>query len=238
MNTNGAKLLGAWHNQRNHVLTTNYDTIVERIAGQHQYSSRNGNTATLDYEDLYPVPVTNARSRAGGGLFFPNYPETFKLYKLHGSVSWFKSDGETQSEPIHALPIDHLNDPHSEMFVSDKRRFIVPPVYDKSSLLSHESIRSIWRQALDKALKPAENLYIIGYSLPETDSAMHALLWQGSSNENLGYNEKKTLYIIDRDKNVVQRYADRLGCYYDINDAYVGNEDVFDAFVEGYVTGD
>ena len=43
-------------------------------------------------------------------------------------------------------------------FVMDKQRFIIPPVYDKSTLLSHESIRSLWHQAKHLALGPVDSL--------------------------------------------------------------------------------
>ena len=121
-------------------------------------------------------------------------------------------------------------------FIADKRRFIVPPVYDKSSLLNHESIRNLWWQAKNTALRQSDCLYVIGYSLPETDAAMHILLWEGTRRSNGTQGKKKPLYVVDVDSQVSQRYAEKLGGYYDVRDRYAGSEDAFDRFVEEYVS--
>ena len=99
-------------------------------------------------------------------IFGSNYPDTLTLYKLHGSTTWFKSTSEINVDPIYGLSHEQFDNPRHQKFIADKRRFIVPPVYDKSSLLNHESIRNLWWQARNNALRQADNLYVIGYSLP------------------------------------------------------------------------
>ena len=84
-------------------------------------------------------------------------------------------------------------------------------------------------------MRQADNLYAIGYSLPETDAAMHILLWEGTRTDTPGKNGRKSLYVVDVDKMVSQRYAEKLGAYYDVKDDYAGNPDAFDIFVEEYV---
>ena len=108
--------------------------------------------------------------------------------------------------------------------VGDKRRFIVPPVLDKSTLLSHESICNLWWQAKRYALRGASNLYVIGYSLPETDIAMQTLLWEGRRSEQGDPLNKIRLYVVDIDKKVVPRYRKMLGAYYEVDDTYAGAE--------------
>lgn len=233
LNSYGKKLVAKWCEQRSHVLTANYDTLVERMAGAMW------NNVALS---LYPIAITSASSRTGhdshggGGLH-----NAFTLYKLHGSISWYKSADESRSSPIYALS------GHNPMFdedgklvpdlkmVGDKRCFIVPPVLDKSTLLSHESICNLWWQAKEYALSRADNLYVIGYSLPETDVAMRTLLWQGRRAEQGTHLKKARLCVVDVDEKVVPRYEKILGKYYDLDDTYAGGGDAFDRFVKAYV---
>ena len=235
LNPNGSKLVSKWHEQRSHVLTTNYDTLVERIAAEKIYTTASGDKDKLYYTDLYPIPVSSALSRDGGMVLGSNYPDTFTLYKLHGSTTWYKSTSETNFDPIYGLSHEQFGNPRHSKFIADKRRFIVPPVYDKSSLLNHESIRNLWWQARNNALRQADNLYVIGYSLPETDAAMHTLLWEGTRADKYARSSKKSLYVVDVDKEVSERYAKKLGTYYDVKGCYAGNQDAFDRFVEEYV---
>ena len=229
LNPSANILLEKWHQDRSHILTTNYDTLVERIASQHD----------LFYTDLYPIPITNATVRDGGAILSSEYPDTFTLYKLHGSTAWYKSQNESTSDSIYGLPHHLVADPIYQKFVADKRRFIVPPVLDKSSLLSHESIRSLWSQAKQKALIQADNVYVIGYSLPETDIAMRTLLWEGTRTQHYpnSPDSKKSLYVVDIDSQVAERFKNVLGTYYNVCDHFTSSHDVFDKFVAEYVAG-
>ena len=235
LNSNGKRLALKWHEQRCHILTTNYDTLVERIAGEKIYTTANGGAGSLHYTDLFPIPISRAFARDGGMSFASSYPDTFTLYKLHGSTSWYKSASEATFDPIYGLSHDEHGNPRYQKFIADKRRFIVPPVYDKSSLLNHESIRSLWWQARNRALQQADNLYVIGYSLPETDAAMRILLWEGMRSRKNASEGKIPLYIVDIERKVGERYATSLGKYYDVKDCYAGSQNAFDEFVEKYV---
>ncbi len=236
LNPNAERLLLKWHEDRSHVLTTNYDTLVERIASKDIFPMASGKIDHLFYTDLYPIPVTNAITRDGGMVLSSNYPDTFTFYKLHGSTTWYKSAVELTSDPIYGMSHDRAENTRYRKFVADKRRFIVPPVYDKSSLLHHESIRNLWWQAKNYALRQADNVYVIGYSLPETDAAMQTLLWEGSRAELSATDCKKKLFVVDVDIETCERYRKRLGNYYEVKDCYAGRTDAFDAFVGEYIS--
>lgn len=79
LNPNSRRLVAKWHEQRSHVLTTNYDTLVERIAAHEIEATSNGDTGGIFYTDLYPTPVSPALVRDGGMLLGANHPETFSL---------------------------------------------------------------------------------------------------------------------------------------------------------------
>ena len=224
-----------WHEDKCHILTTNYDTVVERMLFEGFEDHASGKTLRADYPDLYPIPITHARSRQElGGMFKRESVETCTLYKLHGSTTWYASGSEAPFAPIYGLRYNQLFDTASHKFVMDKQRFIIPPVYDKSTLLSHESIRSLWHQASQLALGPADRLYVIGYSLPETDFAMRSLLWLGAKQSDHSQFGKKLLYVVDPDENVGVRYAAKLGQYYDVRTNWVGESEIFNEFVDWY----
>ena len=235
LNSRGHSLVSKWHEQRSHVLTTNYDTLVEKLAEGPLHTSSSGPPVRLHYTDLYPIPISAAISRDGMALAGPSNPDTFTLYKLHGSTTWYKAQSESTFDLIYGLTLHDLADPMNQKFVGDKRRFIVPPVYDKSSLLNHESMRSLWLQANQIALRTAASIYVIGYSLPDTDAAMNLLLWEGSRSNTNEVAPRKSLYVVDVDKEVGHRYRNKLGRYYDVDVTYSGTPDAFDKFVDDYV---
>ena len=236
-NPKGLDLVRKWHEDKGHILTTNYDTVVERVLGEGFEDGASGKRPRADYPDLYPIPITHARSRQETGGFARETNETCTLYKLHGSTTWYASGSEAPYAPIYGLRYNQLSDKAFIKFVMDKRRFIIPPVYDKSTLLSHESIRSLWHQAKHLALQTADRLYVIGYSLPETDFAMRSLLWEGAKQSNHSHLGKKLLYVVDPDKNVGDRYAAKLGQYYDVRLDWVGESEVLNDFVDRYTQG-
>ena len=235
LNARGVELVSRWHKQQSHVLTTNYDTLVERLLFEWTKSGSEMIPNKPSPDDIHPIAITSALSRDGAGLWGSSHPDTLTLYKLHGSTNWFRSSSEVTADPIFSLSPFQVGNPKVQKFISDKQRFIVPPVYDKSSLLAHDSVRSLWWQAKAKALGQADNLYVIGYSLPDTDAAMHTLLWEGRrANPEVG---RIPLYVVDVSAEVARRYTKKLGNYYDVQVRYAGVDDAFDKFVDAYTTG-
>ena len=228
----GKALVGKWNDQQSHVLTANYDTLVERLTGR---------LSDTQLSVLYPIPIVPSQAIMGhnpeGTMSVGPEDPVLKLYKLHGSVSWYTNDGESSSGPIYGC-VDFGSGPFDprEKLLGDKRRFIAPPVHDKSTLLSHERMRNLWRQARDNALAPAENLYVIGYSLPKTDMAMRTLLWESRLPREQGEQCRKIpLYLVDVKDCLIQHYKDMLGKFYEVKDTYAGGQEPFKRFVEDYV---
>lgn len=237
LNPLGTALVSRWHEQCSHVLTTNYDTLIERFAGQEMPIVSDDRVKSVYFTDLYPIAVQPAVVRDGTALLGSEYPDTLTLYKLHGSISWYKAFDDSSHDPILGLSPADLDIVALRKFITDKRRFIVPPVYDKSSLLSHETVRNLWLQARNNALQEADAIYVIGYSLPETDIAMQNLLWEGARDTSGGIGEKRPLYVVDIDRGALERFSSTLGRYYDIRGRYAGVPDAFDRFVNEYCQG-
>lgn len=103
-----------------------------------------------------------------------NNNNALKLLKLHGSLNWGKCEcGTTYVLPWNkfrytsaylTIGATLLNQAHCE----NKRiePILVPPTWNKGSY--HSELRNVWQQAA-KELSEAENIFIIGYSLPESD---------------------------------------------------------------------
>ena len=99
-NPRGLGLVRKWHEDKGHILTTNYDTVVERMLGEGFEDGASGKRPRADYPDLYPIPITHARSRQETGGFARETNETCTLYKLHGSTTWYASGSEAPYAPI------------------------------------------------------------------------------------------------------------------------------------------
>jgi len=181
-------LVRSWHASQASVVTLNYDTLVERAAAR-GWPNGMGHVK-LDCSNLYPVPLARAQYRTGPvGIFDNDEPQTtystFRLIKLHGSSNWFYSGrSDFRGETIYYAPVYDWRttwtqhdtwDQQNQEAVSDKVPLIVPPVTDKIPYFGHETVRSLWAGAAT-ALRQADRIYCIGYSLPETDLTMRFLL--------------------------------------------------------------
>ena len=172
-------LVRHWHGQRSTVITLNYDTLVESVAAHIEVDDGPG----IETRQLYPLVLTDAAFRSGAAPRGPR-GESFRLLKLHGSTNWFYSGRAlSHGEPIYFVPPLRSPDDRSARAehedrlraVADKYPFLVPPIYDKSPLLTHETIRALWFEAGD-ALQHAERIVCLGYSLPESDLTMKHFL--------------------------------------------------------------
>lgn len=81
---------------------------------------------------------------------------------------------------------------------------IVPPTWNKTEYQSQ--IVSVWRNAAS-CLESAENIYVIGYSLPETDSFFRYLFALGSESKS----RIKRFWVFDPDAGVEERFRELIG---------------------------
>ena len=152
-----------------------------------------------------------------------------KLLKLHGSLNWFLDDDKN----IHPVLIDeyiqrlasnltpvsmlarsdislNIRENAKEYFKTknitiDNMPVIVPPAWNKTEY--HDALSSVWKQAATE-LSECEYLFIIGYSLPDTDAYFKLLYALGScSNEKLF----RKIIICNPDKDVESRFASIFG---------------------------
>jgi hypothetical protein len=152
--------------------------------------------------------------------------DRIKLLKLHGSLNWgitkehenirpwelqkFLSTKTYLSHNKYALVTpgsdfktyenDSLNLEYKDEPV------IIPPTWNKSSF--HSDLEKVWTEAANQ-LEQAENLFIIGFSLPETDIFFRHLYALGTAG-NIPFNR---FWVFDPDKKgiVKERYENLLG---------------------------
>jgi len=214
------QLVTKWHKTQTPVLTLNYDTLVERCAGRNR--------------DIYSVPLTPAFMRTTG-IATDGRKQSFTLHKLHGSMNWFYSGAsDPTGETIYYLQASRWeNVPPSSLWegtASDKVPFIVPPLSEKGIFFQHETVRSMWRQAGD-ALELADRVFILGYSLPQTDLTMQYFL------TNKFRAGQQTFFLVNTDNTVSERFKKLFGDNLTFNLDFVGVPNPIPDFVERYVSG-
>ncbi|HWA84613.1 MAG TPA: hypothetical protein VG710_00200, partial [Opitutus sp.] len=114
---------------------------------------------------------------------------------LHVGCSLFSPGSLAHATPVSGGQVNRAS-------VADKYPFIVPPIFDKTPLMTHESIRSIWAEAA-QALVNTNQLFAIGYSLPKSDSALGYFL-----KNNL--NSEASVEVVSKSADLVKRFEEAL----------------------------
>ena len=143
------------------------------------------------------------------------------LLKLHGSINWGLTDEEIiVPYEIKDISFDHFIQQDTVIFdlgsnlhlkvIDDKPLkgppVIVPPTWNKSSY--HGQLSNVWSRAA-RELATAENIFVIGYSLPETDSFFRYLYALGSA----GHARLRNFVVINKDDSgvVESRFKQLIG---------------------------
>jgi hypothetical protein len=155
----------------------------------------------------YDIAADMALHRAGFGPDYviekdPRSQDQVRLLKLHGSLNWATEKATKKIRTLHLFDylqkytIQSFGEQHSEIKVPigsqlseyflnfakpftqvDPEPVIVPPSWNKADY--HQALSDVWAAAADE-LSKAEYIFIIGYSLPETDSFFRHLYALGS----------------------------------------------------------
>lgn len=164
------------------VITFNYDTIIERVGFQATGGCGERPNRSPKYEmNFYSPLVKDIRSiykRIGES--YAGHP-FFRLIKLHGSTNWYYTRSpKFETQQIYFVPTRERTpfldiSPPIDGFLEHMERLIIPPVADKSPFYTHALVRTMWSEAA-KAIDDADEVYFVGYSLPETDLTVRQLV--------------------------------------------------------------
>ena len=180
-------------------LTFNYDVALDMALGW----------AGLGFD--YCLTESDAR---------PNNP----LLKLHGSINWGKCPSCTAVAPfdLGKVRFDIWDD--TQKFVRfdlgtklhqtthcgnrpiEGPPVLVPPTWNKT--YQDDALIRVWRRAAQE-LQAAENIFVIGYSLPDTDQFFRYLFALGTE----GATRLQLFWVFnpDEDGTVVHRYSSLVG---------------------------
>ncbi|MFC3853050.1 hypothetical protein ACFOSD_09430 [Salinispirillum marinum] len=181
----------------------------------------------------YDIALDVAMYRAGLGPIYGFGPSVqahyqVPLLKLHGSLNWAvrKSSGAVEPLTIQQyfskysyngfeeqgtckMPVgsqlQEYYSKHTDVEVNPEP-VIVPPAWNKADY--HQTLASIWSDTA-KHLEEAEYIFIIGYSLPETDAFFRLLYGLGTVGETLL--KKVVVYNPDQSGVTESRFKDMLG---------------------------
>lgn len=184
------------------IITFNYDIAVDHA---------------LHFNNL--GPNYHLSSHAGSD-------KAVSLLKLHGSLNWGSSTKYDQIIPFDLRDYNtkydfsrvlsetsevtinigsHLYDCKDDLEISGDP-VIVPPTWNKSQY--HPELTDVWAQASNE-LEEAENIFVVGFSLPETDIFFKHLYALGT----VGETPLKSFWVFDPDDSgsVENRYRVLLG---------------------------
>ncbi|RMI13003.1 hypothetical protein EBM89_06260 [Cellulomonas triticagri] len=176
------ELVSVWHLRRSHVVTFNYDTLVECVLPTMEFCDwRTGSQfAWGSLLAFNPGGPAGSSYNEVQGSAAP--VDTFRLWKLHGSTNWFWVPGDTSGASARRVmlpgafrsprPVD-AEEYH--WMAPGRERLLVPPSALKSPYYANPVTRETWSSGF-RALRSADIVTLIGYSLPATDLTTAGML--------------------------------------------------------------
>ncbi len=158
--------VAALHARRVSVISFNYDLLVEHAVDAVElvdFEKSAGDAKVRWSELLADVPPYPPQPARWSGSTKP----TFRLLKLHGSLNWYWVPGDSSGMTLNHWELDE-DEEGRRRYLPGREPFIVPPAAVKSAYFRNPIMSETWRRAAD-ALRDAERVYLVGYSLPLTD---------------------------------------------------------------------
>lgn len=209
-----AGLVRYWQQSDATVITFNYDCLVElawRLHAAPGEAVADGSRAAQPWANLYPVPIPPFTSRFTHVNYRlpPPLGVGMSLLKLHGSLSWrYPGPNGSSSDLIYEAGgvlncrwnAKSLAPVYSEEYSTDLEPMIVPPAAVKSPYYTNGILQANWKLAA-KALSEADELVVMGFSLPKTDLLVSSML-------ATTLRDRITITPVDFGPDVVERLRD------------------------------
>lgn len=169
-------LLNAKPRRTASVITFNYDVALDVAIGRRDL----GPNYALEREDQETAQVQLLKLH--GSLNWAFEPASKKirplLWRTYYEKSPFRVQGQTTTIPISTLVRKYFAD---DGLLVDDLPVIVPPTWNKAD--HYAMLTNVWASAA-RHLSEARYVFVIGYSLPETDSFFKHLYALGSVGKN------------------------------------------------------
>lgn len=205
-------------------------TLSYRIFAQELIEplSKKSQTAVLTFN--YDIALDFAFSY--NGILFDyslqghNDSSPLLYHKLHGSLNWFydraskavaempirnilhkmglmtmRSGSQSRCIPVSDLLRNYITENKLD---AEPSSLIVPPSWNKAD--HHQNLTKVWSSAA-KALEQAENIFVLGFSLPDTDSFFKHLFALGATGDRI----LRKFWVYNPDKNVDAKFRGILG---------------------------
>lgn len=195
------ELISIWHLRQSHVITFNYDPLVECAFQTMQfYDWRRDTRFTWGSLINYSPGGMAGASFGEAGLTSSPHP-SFRLWKLHGSLNWWWVQGDSTGATVRRVRLpgtfgsaEPFSLEEAHWSVPGRERYIAPPAALKSSHYGNPTTRGIWEQAYG-ALKNADQVTLMGYSLPQTDLSTSGMVAEAYSDD-----AAKQFIVVDREE--------------------------------------
>jgi hypothetical protein len=133
----------------------------------------------------------------------------FNLMKLHGSINWVVKDRNIEivgGVKMNSENCIRISREIRYRYKKNLQPVIVPPTWNKNQY--HGQLSNVWNGAANE-LNSADNIIIIGFSIPETDSFFKYLLGLGLMNGN----RIRQIVVINKDDSaeIKARYNNLFG---------------------------
>lgn len=205
----------------------NYNDLVKTFQDYlnqpHSLGASNISVLSFNYDLGLEIALSKSRIPFDYCLEGPPQANAIPYMKLHGSINWGHC---TKCNEVTAIPVGDVghqitpghtrlayysigsgisNWKHCDLNLAGPP-VIVPPSWNKGAF--HDQMGRVWRQARNE-LETAESIYVIGYSLPETDLFFRYLFSLGTQSDV----HLKRMWVVNPDGSgaVEQRFRELLG---------------------------
>ncbi len=191
-------LVAVLHARQATVVSFNYDHVLECAVDRSHLTDRAPTTMRREVtsddilDQLPPTPPPTrleiqelvASQQLGAPRYRPAWTgqqvaDTFRLLKLHGSLSWYWNPEDLTGVTVARWRVPgpgvEEDDGERSRALPGREPFVVPPTATKSAYLTNPVIRELWTRAR-MALAAADRVVLAGYSAPLEDHVAAGLL--------------------------------------------------------------
>jgi hypothetical protein len=196
-------------------LAKNYDSFVSKLGDLRK--EQDVSLLSFNYDIGLDWALSSTGSGFSYGLSGTDEGMDLLYLKLHGSINWARCPdcGHVTPAPWEKVGIEDAADGMVNLRVvpfclshlhcqQTCEVAIVPPTWNKAQ--HYRQISHVWRLAA-RRLQEAENIIVLGYSLPSTDQFFHHLFALGT----MGDARLQHFWVFNPDPEVDGRYRKLLG---------------------------